>query len=93
MLFIALSWSSSYARCDCVCSVLMCSAPRVRLQGGLDVAAIERLKDDDAISLLFKQLSQDYPQVGAWEAGRQGGRGTGFGLLPNANLSHRCAPP
>lgn len=33
-------------------------------QGSLDEAAVERLKDDDAVSLLFAALSQQYPQVG-----------------------------
>lgn len=30
----------------------------------LDAAAVERLKDDDAVSLLFTQLSAAYPEVG-----------------------------
>ena len=62
--------------------MLILLAPHVRLQGGLDAAAIERLKDDDAISLLFNQLGRDYPQVGVAGAGagkvgrqaRKGGR-------------------
>ena len=29
----------------------------------LDEAAVEALKDDDAISLLFNQLSAEYPEV------------------------------
>jgi hypothetical protein len=32
-------------------------------QNALDAAAIEQLKDDDAVSLLFDQLSEAYPQV------------------------------
>ncbi|KAL4419725.1 hypothetical protein ABPG75_006823 [Micractinium tetrahymenae] len=32
-------------------------------QGSLDEAAVERLKDDDAVSLLFNALSQQYPQL------------------------------
>lgn len=36
----------------------------------LDAAAVERLKDDDAVSLLFAQLSAAYPEVGlaGWAA-------------------------
>ncbi len=33
----------------------------------LDLAAIERLKEDDSVSLLFAQLSEAYPEVG-WES-------------------------
>ncbi|KAI3425153.1 hypothetical protein D9Q98_008924 [Chlorella vulgaris] len=32
-------------------------------QNALDAAAIEQLKDDDAVSLLFDQLSEAYPQL------------------------------
>lgn len=32
-------------------------------QASLDGAAVERLKDDDAVSLLFNVLSQQYPQL------------------------------
>ncbi len=39
---------------------------RAAVQGSLDEAAVERLKDDDAVSLLFDTLSRQYPQV-SWQ--------------------------
>lgn len=41
-----------------------CPMCATAVQASLDGAAVERLKDDDAVSLLFNVLSQQYPQVG-----------------------------
>lgn len=51
----------------------------LRPQGSLDEAAVERLKDDDAVSLLFSALSEQYPQVG--RAGWAGGLVLYMGLV------------
>lgn len=55
----ALSWQ----RRGELAAALAAGAVSVQQQQ-LDVAAIERLKEDDAVSLLFTQLSEAYPEVG-----------------------------
>lgn len=54
----ALSWQ----RRSELAAALAAGAVSVQQQQ-LDVAAIERLKEDDAVSLLFTQLSEEYPEV------------------------------
>ena len=55
----ALSWRRRRE----LAAALAAGALSVQRQA-IDAAAIERLKEDDAVSLLFAQLSEAYPEVG-----------------------------
>ena len=61
------------------------AAGALSVQGqSFDAAAIERLKEDDAVSLLFAQLSQEYPEVG------RGVERDGSGAVAGRTLPEPC---